>query len=101
LIIKALLSLTAQLLSLFRAVGTTLKELNTGSRYLMDSFPVAVCDNIRIKRSRLLDGQAYRGYVASKRRYCGVTFTGSACKSSPLTTVCPLIFMVMPVRSWM
>lgn len=61
--------LTAQLLSIFRAVGTTLKELNTACRYLMDSFPVVVCDNIRIKRSRLLEGEAYRGYSASKRRY--------------------------------
>jgi hypothetical protein len=30
---------------------------------------VAVCDNIRIPRSRLLEGEAYRGYSASKRRY--------------------------------
>jgi hypothetical protein len=61
--------LTAQLLSIFRAVGATLKDLNTSSRYLMDSFPVVVCDNIRIARSHLLAGEAYRGYSASKRRY--------------------------------
>lgn len=61
--------LTAQLLSVFRAVGSTLKDLNTSSRYLMDSFPVVVCDNIRIPRSRILKGEAYRGYSASKRRY--------------------------------
>ena len=35
----------------------------------MDSFPVVVCDNIRIARSHLLKGEAYRGYSASKRRY--------------------------------
>ena len=50
-------------------MGTTLKELNTTCRYLMDSFPVVVCDNIRIARSHLLKGEAYRGYSASKRRY--------------------------------
>lgn len=66
--------LTAQLLSIFRAVGSTVKDLNTSSRYLMDSFPVAVYDRaadrtIRIKRSHLLEGEAYRGYSASKRRY--------------------------------
>lgn len=31
--------------------------------------PVAICDNIRIARCRLLQNEAYRGYSASKRRY--------------------------------
>jgi len=50
-------------------VGSTLKDINTESRYLMNSFPVWVCDNIRVSRSRLLSGEAYRGYSASKQRY--------------------------------
>lgn len=29
------------------------KKLNTGSVYLIDSFPVPVCDNIRISRSKI------------------------------------------------
>jgi hypothetical protein len=41
--------------------------------YVVDSLPVAVCDNIRINRCRLYPleehGEALRGYVASKRRY--------------------------------
>lgn len=37
---------------IFHQLGMTLKELNTESRYSLDSFPVAVCDNIRIKRCR-------------------------------------------------
>ena len=41
--------------------------------YVVDSLPVAVCDNIRIKRCRIYPreehGEAFRGYVASKRRY--------------------------------
>lgn len=61
--------LQPQLMVIFRAVGRTLKDLNESARYLMDSFPIAVCDNIRIARSRLLEGEAYRGYCASKRRY--------------------------------
>jgi hypothetical protein len=61
--------LTGQLLSIFRAVGATLKEFNTHCRYLLDSFPVAVCDNIRIPTCHLLKGGAYCGYSASKRRY--------------------------------
>ena len=39
----------------------------------MDSLPVAVCDNYRICRSRLYPrrrhGEAFRGYIASKKRY--------------------------------
>ncbi len=31
--------------------------------------PFPVCDNIRIKRCRLLPGEEHRGYCASKRRY--------------------------------
>jgi len=57
------------LVALFRALGETLKELNTSCRYLIDSFPVAVCDNIRIPRCRLLQDEHYRGKNASKRRY--------------------------------
>jgi hypothetical protein len=45
------------------------KNLNTDSVYLIDSFPVSVCDNIRIRRSRIYKGEKYRGYNASKRRY--------------------------------
>ncbi len=66
--------LTGILTSIFIALGQTLKRLNTESRYLIDSFPpgrraVAVCKNIRIKRSKLLQGEAYRGYNASKRQF--------------------------------
>lgn len=45
------------------------KKLNTGSVYLIDSFPVPVCDNIRISRSKIFRGEDYRSYNASKRRY--------------------------------
>ena len=67
--VRRLHGLKGQLLSLFLALGQTLKQLNTSCRYLIDSFPVAVCDNIRIRRCRLLEGKDYRGYSASKRRY--------------------------------
>lgn len=54
---------------IFRALGQTLGQLNSESRYMIDSFPVAAYRNIRIKRSKLLRGEAYRGYNASKREY--------------------------------
>lgn len=44
-------------------------QLTQTSEYLLDSFPVAVCDNIRIPCCRLLKGEEYRGYIASKKRY--------------------------------
>jgi Transposase DDE domain len=66
---RRLPGLQQQLLALFTALGQSLKQLNTGCRYLIDSFPVAVCDNIRICRSHLLQGEAYRGKNPNKRRY--------------------------------
>lgn len=58
---------------LFLRTGSYLKQLNLHSRYLLDSFPVVVCDNIRINRCRLtkqaVDKEDYRGYAASKRRF--------------------------------
>jgi len=53
----------------FHQLGMTLKELNLESRYSLDSFPVAACDNIRIPRCRLVHGAEFHGYLASKRRY--------------------------------
>ena len=46
---------------------------NPERTYAVDSFPVVVCDNIRIQRCRLYPLEehegAFRGYIASKRRY--------------------------------
>ena len=64
------------LMAVFRLLGETFKQLNASSRYVIDSFPVPVCDNIRIKRTHLYPkpsgkgaDERYRGYTASKRRY--------------------------------
>ena len=40
--------------TLFHQLGAALKEASTSTKYLLDSFPVAVCDNICIRRSRLV-----------------------------------------------
>jgi|1185.fasta_scaffold92869_1 hypothetical protein len=55
--------------SLFFQVGHRLKTIAGASDYVIDSFPVAVCDNIRISRSRLLQGKQWRGKQCSMRRY--------------------------------
>lgn len=57
------------LLLLFRILGETFKKLNTDSIYVIDTLPIAVCDNIRISRSKIYQGEAYRGYQPSKKRY--------------------------------
>ncbi|BDS13327.1 IS982 family transposase [Aureispira anguillae] len=55
--------------SIFFGLGQSLKKLNTDSEYLIDSFPVTVCRNIRIPRCKLLNHEAYRGKNTSKREY--------------------------------
>lgn len=57
------------LLDLFECLGMALKSINANTEYLLDSFPVPICDNIRIKRARLAHSEDYRGYIASKKRY--------------------------------
>jgi hypothetical protein len=31
--------------------------------------PLSLCDNIRIRRCKLLTGEEHRGYIASKKRF--------------------------------
>ena len=45
------------------------KTLNTEAIYVIDSIPIAVCDNIRIRRSKIYSHEDFRGYQASKKRY--------------------------------
>lgn len=57
------------LLALFFYLGKRLKDLAGAATYRLDSFPVAVCNNIRINRSRVLKGEVFRGKHAAMRRY--------------------------------
>lgn len=61
--------LEALLCGLFFQIGQRLKTIAGASDYVIDSFPVAVCDNIRISRSKLLKGKQWRGRQCSMRRY--------------------------------
>lgn len=54
---------------LITQLGEFFKEANESMEYTMDSFPVPVCHNIRISRSKIITGEEYRGYNASKRQY--------------------------------
>ena len=66
---RRLHALTDTLLALFATCSQVLKALHIEARYVIDSFPVAVCQNIRIPRCKLLTGNAYRGRSASKRQW--------------------------------
>jgi hypothetical protein len=56
--------------TLFDLLAQTFKRSCPDQSYVVDSLPVAVCDNIRIKRCRIYPreehGEAFRGYIASK-----------------------------------
>jgi hypothetical protein len=54
---------------LFDLLGYIWKQLHTESVYVIDSFPIAVCDDYRSPRAKLYHGQGYRGCMASKKRY--------------------------------
>src|SRR2546428_3829191 len=56
-------------LLLFDFLGQIWKTLNSSSIYVIDSLPIAVCDNIRIRRSKIYSDENFRGYQASKKRF--------------------------------
>jgi len=56
-------------LTLFSMLGEHWKSLNEESIYSIDTFPIPVCDNYRIRRAKIYQDQVYRGYIASKKRY--------------------------------
>jgi hypothetical protein len=66
---RILHSLTELMADLFSALGVIFKNLNTESVYLIDSFPVPVCKNIRICRTKIVQGKEFRGFNASKREF--------------------------------
>lgn len=55
--------------SIFLQLGLIFKQANTTMEYVLDSIPIPICDNIRIKRSKIVNGEQYRGFIASKKRY--------------------------------
>jgi hypothetical protein len=55
--------------TLFDLLGQRWKELNGESIYIIDSFPVAVCDNYCIPHAHIYHQEAYRGDISSKKWY--------------------------------
>jgi hypothetical protein len=52
---------------MFFHTGEAIKSLNLSYTCRIDSFPAAVCNNIRIPGCRTVKGREYRDYNASKR----------------------------------
>ncbi len=59
---------------------------------MLDSFPVAVCDNARISKSRLVKSEDYRGYIASKKKF----FYGIRVQLLSTTEGIPVEFVFLP-----
>lgn len=77
---------------LFHQLGGALKDLHWESRYVLDSFPVSICDNIRIKRCRIVRDELYRGVISSKCRY----FYGVRVQVLATSDGIPVEFCILP-----
>jgi hypothetical protein len=65
---RRLSQLQPRFATLFDLLGQTWKERNGESVCIIDRFSVAVCDNDRIPHAHIYHQEAYRGYIASKKR---------------------------------
>ena len=54
---------------IFKALSQNWLKEKAAKEFILDSTPLEVCDNIRIRRCKLLQGEDFRGYKASFRRY--------------------------------
>jgi DDE family transposase len=89
---RRLHALSELLFQLFFQIGQHLKTVAGASDYVVDSFPVAICDNIRINRCKILKGEQFRGKHASMRRY----FFGVKVQVLTTTTGIPVEFCFVP-----
>jgi hypothetical protein len=46
-----------------------IKKTSNNNEYCIDSFPLPICKNVRIKRCKLVQGKEYLGYNSSKDEY--------------------------------
>jgi len=50
-------------------MGHYLQEVAECKEFMLDAFPIPVCDHIRMSSSKLVQTAAYRGWQASMRSY--------------------------------
>lgn len=58
---RRLHSVAELIYSLFMQIGYYFKYISCEMSYVLDSFPVAVCDNIRIMNAKILKGRQWHG----------------------------------------
>lgn len=90
---RRLHKLSDLLWEMFYQIGAKLKDIAGAANYALDSFPVPVCDNMRISRCRILKGEQWRGRCASMRRY----FFGVKVHILTLNGI-PVEFCIVPGR---
>lgn len=66
---KRLHKLKEVLMFILLRIGRIFKYMCCEMEYIIDSFPVKACHNIRISRCKLFREEKYRGYNASKREH--------------------------------
>ncbi len=81
------------LVSMFFQLGQHVKDMAGAADYVLDSFPVAVCQNVRIKRCRILQGKRWHGRCAALAQY----FYGVRVQVLTIKGV-PVEFCLMPGR---
>ena len=64
---KRIYALRMYIFQIYMLFSEIAKQSN--KKFSLDTFPLSICHNIRIKRCKLLKGEAYRGYNSSKREY--------------------------------
>ncbi len=64
---KRIYALQTYIFQIYLLFSEIAKQNN--KKFSLDTFPLAVCHNIRIKRCKLVKGEAHRGYNSSKRVY--------------------------------
>nr|WP_316931837.1 IS982 family transposase [Capnocytophaga cynodegmi] len=57
------------LFEIFEFISPCFKEICCEMEYIISSFPVKICKNIRISRSKIVKGKQWRGYTASMKSY--------------------------------
>jgi hypothetical protein len=81
------------LLAMFYQMGQYLKDIAGASTYILDSFPVAICDNVRIRRCKIIQNEAFRGKHSAMGKY----FYGVRVQILTLNGI-PVEFCMVPGR---
>ena len=83
------------LYELFEIVSSYYKDLCCELHYIIDSFPVAVCNNMRISNCKILKDKKWRGYTASMRNY----FYGVKVQLLTTKDGIPIVFHFTPSKT--